>query len=407
MVAAAAGLEFRGTFRDFNLWKNTKVSADANREPPSAWVIEFDKPEEVAGMAWRAESLGLEVVLRQGESLMIQGDVPEKLGLDNCGGNTGKTLVPVADYEVKYGAMAASDLTKYAELAKTRNGRNMALREQVSQESLQGFIQKLQDFKSRNSYSGEGGTLDQAADWAAEQLNNFGWSVTRDDYRPAGKWWQPKRITPQIVAEMTGTENPERVVVVGAHLDSISPRSDDAPGADDNGSGSSVLLELARIVGFGGAKFKNTVRLVLFTGEEQGLFGSAAIAKRWRQENVDIICMLNADMMGYKRKGEPTTFALVARNSNMGLLNIVNTATETYMGGQLVIGTSDVCCSDQQSFTQNGFPAVAIFETPTRSVVYPEYHKTSDRLEAIDMEQMVLLGSGFMASAILFAELAE
>jgi len=406
-TAMASGLEFRGTFRDFKLWKDAKVSVEANREASSAWVVEFDNAEDVAGVAWRAESLGLEVVLRQGESLMIQGeDVPEKLGLDSCGGNKNKTLVPVADHEVRYGTMASSDLSKYKELAKTRNGKNIALRDQVSQESLRGFIQKLQDFKSRNSYSGEGGTLDQAADWAAGQLNNFGWSVTRDDYRPAGVWWR-KRITPQIVAEMTGTENPERVVVVGAHIDSIASRTDDAPGADDNGSGSSVLLELARIIGFGGVKFKNTIRLVLFTGEEQGLYGSAAIAKRWKQEKVDIICMLNADMMGYKRKGEPVTFALVARNSDRGLLDIVNTATETYMGGQLVIGTSDVCCSDQQSFYQNGFPAVAIFETPTRSVVYPHYHKTTDLLEAIDMEQMVLLGSGFMASAILFAELAE
>jgi len=407
--ALQADLEFRGIFRDFALYKDTQTSVESKGEtpPPRAWVVEFDNMTLMESESARASSLGLQVVFQRSGSLVIEGDVPSTLGYDACGGNAQKTVVPVSDHEVTLGAMPESDLSKYLELAKTRNARNIALRDRLSKESIQGFIQKLQDYGSRNSYTGEGGTLDQAADWAAEKLQTFGWTVTRDDFQPGG--WFRRRITPQVVAELTGTENPERVVVVGAHIDSINQGfgSNEAPGADDNGSGSSVLLELARIIGLEGAKFKNTLRLVLFTGEEQGLLGSASIAKRWKQERVDIICMLNADMMGYKLRDEPVTFALVSRNSDAGLLNVVRTATETYMGAQLSIGTSTVCCSDQQSFTSNGFPAVAIFETPTSRVVYPEYHKATDLLVAIDMDQMAQLGSGFMASVILFAELVE
>jgi len=408
--ALQADLDFRGNFRDFALYKDTKISVESKEEmpPPRAWVVEFDNLTLMESESARASSLGLQVVFQRGGSLVIEGDVPSTLGYDACGGNTQKTVVPVSDHEVTLGTMPESDLSKYLELAKTRNGRNIALRDRLSKESIQGFIQKLQDYGSRNSYTGEGGTLDQAADWAAEKLQTFGWSVTRDDFQPGNGWFQ-RRITPQVVAELPGTEHPERVVVVGAHLDSINQGwgSDEAPGADDNGSGSSVLLELARIIGLEGAKFKNTLRLVLFTGEEQGLLGSASIARRWKQEGVDIVCMLNADMMGYKLKDEPVTFALVSRNSDAGLLNIVRTATETYMAAQLTIGTSTVCCSDQQSFTSNGFPALAIFETPTSRVVYPEYHRATDLLVALDMDQMEQLGSGFMASVILFAELVE
>lgn len=406
-VSMQSDVEFRGYFRDFSLWKDRAVSATYAENAETVWVVEFDNTDEIDGESARAMSLDLKVILREGKSLMIQGDVPKTLGYDACGGNKNKTIVPVADHKVTPGSMKTADLSKYAEMAKTRNARNIALRAEVSESSLRAFIEKLQGYGSRNSYTGEGGTLDQAADWAADQLLRSGFDVTRDNFQPGGAWWQPRRITPQVVAELQGTENPERIVVIGAHLDSInSGFGSQAPGADDNGSGSAAILELARIIGKGGAKFKNTLRLVLFTGEEQGLLGSKAIARRWKSEGADIICMLNADMLGYKRAGDPVTFSLVTRNTDASLLSVVRTATETYMADQVAIGTSTACCSDQQSFYENGFPALAVFETPTRSVVYPEYHKSTDLLDAMSMEQMAKHSSTFFASVILFGELA-
>merc|ERR1740121_38059 len=134
-----------------------------------SWVVEFDHADEIDGESARAQALGLNVLRRQGKSLMIQGDVPKTLGYDACGGAKNKTVVPVAEYAVTPGLMKAADLDKYREMAKTRDARNIALRAEVSQDSLRGFIEKLQGYGSRNSYTGEGGTLDQAADWAADQ----------------------------------------------------------------------------------------------------------------------------------------------------------------------------------------------------------------------------------------------
>ena len=76
------------------------------------------------------------------------------------------------------------------------------------------------------------------------------------------------------VAEIPGTEWPEQVVIVSAHLDSW-----DGPGAmgtQDNGTGSAVTLEAARLLMTAGAKPKRTIRFILWTGEEQGLLGSRA-----------------------------------------------------------------------------------------------------------------------------------
>jgi len=62
----------------------------------------------------------------------------------------------------------------------------------------------------------------------------------------------------------------------------------DAPGADDNASGSSAMLEIARVIGASGTSLRRTLRIVLFCGEEQGLLGSRALAGKWVEEGENI-----------------------------------------------------------------------------------------------------------------------
>jgi carboxypeptidase Q len=82
------------------------------------------------------------------------------------------------------------------------------------------------------------------------------------------------------VAEIAGTEKPDEVVILGAHLDSW----DLGTGATDNGTGSMAVLEAARALQKSGLKPKRTIRFVLFTGEEQGLNGSKEYVKKHREE---------------------------------------------------------------------------------------------------------------------------
>ncbi len=85
-----------------------------------------------------------------------------------------------------------------------------------------------------------------------------------------------------VVAEIKGTEKPDEVVIVSGHLDSW-----DGPGSQgalDNGTGTVVALEAARILTAAGAKPKRTIRFILWTGEEQGLFGSTDYVKRHADE---------------------------------------------------------------------------------------------------------------------------
>lgn len=82
------------------------------------------------------------------------------------------------------------------------------------------------------------------------------------------------------VGEIRGSEKPDEFVIVGAHLDSW----DLAQGTTDNGTGSCVVLETARMLMQSGIKPKRTIRFVLFTGEEQGLHGSRAYCEQHKEE---------------------------------------------------------------------------------------------------------------------------
>jgi hypothetical protein len=82
------------------------------------------------------------------------------------------------------------------------------------------------------------------------------------------------------IGEIKGSDKPDEFVVVGAHLDSW----DLAQGTTDNGTGSSVVLEAARILARSGVKPKRTIRFILFTGEEQGLYGSREYVKAHKDE---------------------------------------------------------------------------------------------------------------------------
>lgn len=85
-----------------------------------------------------------------------------------------------------------------------------------------------------------------------------------------------------VIADIKGTEKPDEVVIISGHMDSW-----DGPGSEgcsDNGTGTSVTLETARVLMASGAKPKRTIRFIMWTGEEQGLHGSRAYVEKHKDE---------------------------------------------------------------------------------------------------------------------------
>eukprot|EP01065_Artemidia_motanka_P007995 TRINITY_DN139_c0_g2_i5.p2 TRINITY_DN139_c0_g2~~TRINITY_DN139_c0_g2_i5.p2 ORF type:complete len:445 (+),score=189.26 TRINITY_DN139_c0_g2_i5:57-1391(+) len=407
-----AGSQFRGEFRDLALWiePDAETAARAGCQPflphrrgnDGLWVVEFDHSLDLYREERAARRAKVPVVLRRNLTLVLGGgaEVPDRLGYDACGMETDKRVISVPAASVKGPkAMPASTKAKYMAAARERRADVAELLENVKADSLSGFIEHFQSYETRNSYSGNNG-LNEAADWVAERLGNYGFTVTRHRFRDD--------MTPQVVAELKGTVEPEKIVVVGAHYDSRGTQSTSptqrAPGADDNGSGSAAMLEFARIISESGARFKHTLQLMLFTGEEQGLIGSRAIAREYASAGVNVIAMFNADMIGYKRPDEPITQAFMDRYVDMEMTEIAIETTKTYVP-QLPVGWTSGCCSDQQSFYENGFPSVGFFENPGSRVYYPQYHRSDDLLQYLNMEQVELQTTALIASATLFAEM--
>jgi carboxypeptidase Q len=108
------------------------------------------------------------------------------------------------------------------------------------------------------------------------------------------------------VAEIRGSEKPDEVVLLGAHLDSW----DLGTGTTDNGTGSIAVLEAARILQASGVKPKRTIRFVLFSGEEQGLYGSKMYARDHASELGSVQSVLVLD----NGTGRITGMALQGRN---------------------------------------------------------------------------------------------
>ena len=127
--------------------------------------------------------------------------------------------------------------------------------------------------------------------------------------------------TANIIATLKGTVNPELVYVVSSHYDSVER----GPGADDNTSGTSALLEAARIMA--NNPMPCTIMFLAFSGEEAGLLGSREFVRQAQQNGINIIGALNNDMVGWANDSRLDN---TIRYSNEGIRDIQHSAASMF-----------------------------------------------------------------------------
>lgn len=180
--------------------------------------------------------------------------------------------------------------------------------DQVESDRLMTHIRTLQDFYTRHVNSiqastdrgigaamayitGQFDTYRQASDG-----NLYTFELPFESVTPDGE----RHSQSNLVAVIQGTEVGAGTILVGAHYDSIGRPLNSidvfAPGANDNGSGVAAVLELARIMSK--ARYKATIMFVLFSAEEVGRQGSKAFASWIREDQTDLIGMINVDTIG-------------------------------------------------------------------------------------------------------------
>ncbi len=215
---------------------------------------------------------------------------------------------------------------------------------------------------------------------------------------------QPRSKQKSLVVRIEGSEFPDEVVVAGSHLDSITGffgSSKVAPGADDNASGTAVNFTSFLALAKSGLRPTRTIEIHAYAAEEIGLVGSAAIARSYKKDNVDVITMLQNDMNLYA-EDEPTIH-FVTNGTFAGFNKQLQTLTDLYAGVPWKEGVLTAGTSDHASWTRQGYRSAFPFEHPTR--YNKNIHTTSDKVDAegISFEQSAAFAKLTTAYLLHFA----
>ena len=234
---------------------------------------------------------------------------------------------------------------------------------------------------TRNSYHAQ--AISMTTRYAYEWLATTGLSVTYHNYT-----WGPYNWR-NVVAEKPGLADPDEVYLITAHIDDM-PNSSNAPGADDNASGSVAVMLAARLLAERPLAY--TVRFVLFTGEEQGLRGSAAYAADCVARGEDIRGVINLDMIAYNSDALPIIdlYASSSVPASIELTRIFSDVVGVYsldLIPERFVDADVLQYSDQWHFLQQGYPAFLAIEDDDDFTPY--YHSSADTLSTLDLEYYV------------------
>jgi len=184
----------------------------------------------------------------------------------------------------------------------------LALAQTPSPAELEKSVTALVGFGTRHSLSTTTDPkrgIGAARDWAAREFDRIGracggcLTVERMSRRFVGPRAPNGVIIENVLAIQPGSD-PTRYVLIGGHIDSmpsdVMDFTSDAPGANDDASGTAVVLEAARLLSK--RKFAATIVYAIFSGEEQGLWGATLLAETAKARGWKIDAMLNNDIVG-------------------------------------------------------------------------------------------------------------
>lgn len=253
--------------------------------------------------------------------------------------------------------------------------------------------------------------LQRTAEYISAQFGSFGYQVSRQPFLFQGNTYH------NLIAELTGNISPEKILIVGAHYDTVRTTS----GADDNASGVAVLLGLARALGE--RKLSKTVRFVAFALEEPPAYrtrnmGSYHYARSLKEKKEQVMGMVCLEMVGFfcDRDGSqhyplpffklryPSQGNFISMVGNLrsraftkrmaaGFRKAVDLPLVTLNAPPIVVG---IDFSDHWSFNKFGYDALMV--TDTAFYRNPHYHAPTDLPDTLDYERMAKVVEGLAAA---------
>lgn len=241
----------------------------------------------------------------------------------------------------------------------------------LSETLIRDYVVKLASYKTRLVGTAEN---ERAVEEIEKNLSELGLETSQICYAS-------RRCS--VIAEKKGYVDPEKVILVEAHMDSVGK---DFAGADDNASGTAVLMEMARVL----STYKNqkTVRFFVTNGEESGLKGAEHYARALRDsgEIGRLELVVNMDMVGWNKNGIvelETNAPYEELAKNFALLAETYTSLKT----KITIGAWG---SDHVPFLKAGVPAILTIED--WSTKTPCYHSACDRPEGLNYAYATEIG---------------
>lgn len=206
----------------------------------------------------------------------------------------------------------------FAQVIVKRDAEIESMVKEINSDSLKANMYKLVSFGTRNTLSTQGNNsrgVGAARQWILSKFNEYAKQsngrlsafIDTVTYLPDGKRVDRPIILGNVVATLKGTDpNDHRIFIMSGHMDNmrtnVMDSVGDAPGADDDGSGTVAVMECARVMSK--HSFPATIIFVTVAGEEQGLIGAYYMAKKAKKENWAIEAVLNNDIMGSNNSNE-------------------------------------------------------------------------------------------------------
>jgi hypothetical protein len=215
----------------------------------------------------------------------------------------------------------------------------------------------------------------KAIDYLMRAYTSFGYAPEQQVFSPANALGGK---TANVVATLKGTVDPNLIYVASSHFDSVAI----GPGADDDTSGTTALLEAARILAR--TPMPATIVFASFTGEEAGLLGSREFVRRAAEGKWNVVGALNNDMIGWAGEGPQLNNTI--RFSNAGIRDIQHAASIQFTD-LVLYDTKYYRSTDAQAFYDGWGDIVGgIGSYPI--LANPNYHQPTDYLDTISQAQV-------------------
>ncbi|KAI8801216.1 hypothetical protein BJ742DRAFT_744691 [Cladochytrium replicatum] len=271
----------------------------------------------------------------------------------------------------------------------------------ISEASMERFLTKFSSFNTRYYLSRSGLA---STNWLYSQIKQLLVKHRSRHYKASVRLVKHNFPQPSIIVRIEPVSDDPNVsidsnpiVIVGSHHDSVSsldPMNGRAPGADDDGSGTTTIFEALRVILESKvldprSGWSKPIEYHWYAAEEAGLLGSQAVAAEYRQKDVNVYAMWQCDMTGYTSPNNEAVISLIGDYADPSFNDFVKKLARSYskLRAEMEKRTTGYGGSDHFSWTMAGYAAVWPFEAPF-NISNRYVHTTNDSVANINFSHM-------------------